>query len=74
MTEKTEPLKIWKGINFHCFGEEDCPLHDAILASDVKKKFEELSEFSNPCMKCGSVLCAVCWEDIKKIFGEKLLK
>ena len=32
-----------------------------------KRKYLNVKELANPCMKCGSVECAVCSEDIKLI-------
>lgn len=34
---------------------------------ELLKSIDELKTFANPCMKCGSVMCAICWEDIEKL-------
>jgi hypothetical protein len=33
---------------------------------------KEAVNFANPCMKCGSVQCAICWKDWKKLKSKAL--
>jgi sulfur transfer protein SufE len=76
MTNKTLSDEIVKPLYFF-----DNPDDELLEISDVKKHLqefkEELKEFANPCMKCGSVQCSICFEDIdtqmQKHFGDKLI-
>ena len=44
----------------------------AYTEEDVKEFIKLLKEYANPCMKCGSVQCAICFTDIDKLAGDKL--
>lgn len=71
MIEKKTTEKIIDNYDIYLWSdEEDCLVRNDANADKEWISVESLKEFlnnnSNPCMKCGSVQCAVCSDDLIK--------